>query len=48
MEIDYRQSHVLVHGEHEIGHSSVEDAAATLMLYKAFSKEWEESLGNPL
>jgi len=30
------------------GHSSVEDAAAVLMLYRKFQAEWEKSLGYPL
>jgi DNA polymerase III epsilon subunit-like protein len=34
--------------EHETGHSSVEDAAAALLLYHKVSEEWEESLGFPL
>jgi len=36
------------HGEHSEGHSSIEDAAAALLLYSKFSKQWEETLGNPL
>ena len=31
-----------------IGHDSIEDAAATLMLYKKFSYQWEKSLDFPL
>ena len=31
-----------------IGHDSVEDAAATLLLYRKVSNDWEESLGEPL
>jgi len=30
------------------GHSSIEDAAATLLLYRHVSDEWEKSLGYPL
>ena len=35
-------------GEHVEGHSSIEDAAAALMLYNKFSDEWEEKLRHPL
>lgn len=31
-----------------LGHDSIEDAAATLLLYKKFSHDWEQSLGYPL
>ena len=31
-----------------VGHDSVEDAAATLLLYRKVSNDWEASLGKPL
>lgn len=31
-----------------LGHDSIEDAAAALMLYKKFSTHWEKTLGYPL
>lgn len=34
--------------EHEEGHSSIEDSAAALLLYKKVSKKWEEKLNHPL
>lgn len=33
--------------DHEIGHSSVEDAAAALLLYRKVSHDWEAMLGFP-
>lgn len=36
------------HCEHSVGHSSIEDAAAALLLYLKVSKQWEKSLGDPL
>lgn len=40
--------HALEMEEHDRGHSSIEDAAAALMLYKTVSAKWEERLGHPL
>ncbi|GFH51832.1 hypothetical protein CTEN210_08308 [Chaetoceros tenuissimus] len=37
-------NHASSHGEHSEGHSSVEDASATLLLYNKFSTVWENDL----
>lgn len=37
-------NHASSHGEHSEGHSSVEDASATLLLYNKFSVVWEHDL----
>jgi len=48
--IDYGEhaSSSTAQGEHDTGHSSIEDAAAALLLYNKVSSKWEEQLGYPL
>lgn len=41
--INYQDENIST-SEHHLGHSSIEDASAALLLYRKFEKEWEASL----
>ena len=47
-DIDFGGENLNRADEHYEGHSSIEDAAAALLLYKKFHKRWEEKLDFPL